>query len=93
MRFTVEKKTAAPLIVPLNPHSGLGFFSMQNETGEALTIEVTNQDVQWDKNVQFHQVPLGDPAVPADQIAAVQTPHAAVKLSGSGTGKVHFVVT
>lgn len=90
---SITKATADPVIFPVNNRSSEARYSIQNETGAALAVEVTNNNVQ--KTAPGSVVwsdPASGPASIADGEAdVVLGPYVALRFSGTGTGKVRVV--
>lgn len=90
-KITLEANT--PKVFPLNHRASDSRVTIQNETGAALTVEVTNDNVQ---KVAAGSVTWSDPVSGAVSIVdgavdVVEGPHTALRLTSTSEGEVKIV--
>lgn len=89
----ITKPDANPVVYPLNHRASFDDITIQNNTGAAVTVTITAQNVQ---KVASGSVVWSAPAAGALVIAAgtagvLLQPATAMLLSGTGTGKINVV--
>ena len=91
---TINKPTADPVVFPLNHKTWTEpFATIQNNTSDALTVDVTNMNIQTTPagSVVWSAVPSGPLSIPAGDIGELVGPFEAARFSGAGTGDIDIV--
>lgn len=85
---TISKPTTGAVVFPLN-HRGWGSgFTVQNLTDAALTVKVTNENVQKVAAPTF-EAPNGETVtISANAVGRINGPYVAAEFSGTGTGEI-----
>ena len=91
-QVTVDKPTASAVVFPLNHKSwSEAKASIQNNTSAALTVQVTNQNIQETTSPVFADPPSGPLSIAVGDVGLLDGPFEAANFDGLGTGTIDVV--
>ena len=92
MRITVEKPTAAAVKFVINHQRNAEYnASFQNLTGAAITVKVTNQNIQDTAAPTFVDPAAGVLTISDTNMGILSEPYEGAEISGAGTGTIEIV--
>lgn len=84
----ISKPTASAVVFPLNHRAWGSSFTVQNLTNAALTVRVTNENVQQVASPTFDDPDGTAVSIAVNDTARISGPFVAAEFSGTGTGEV-----